>query len=150
MIRVSTQYKYNLLGGYGGGFAGMFADAVIRVYSGAMPDSADNAPAGTYLGYITRDGLLVAAGHGLHFDLSLSAYVTQTLGEVWKLTGIAPGTAGWCRLSAVNDPAVLSPTTPRVDFQVNPADGVGFLISDPGISTGLVRDVPFFNYSIPG
>jgi hypothetical protein len=127
-----------------------FDDAMFRIYSGAAPTSADLAPTGTYLGYITRDGLAPGPGHGLTFIASEGGFLSSVIGEVWKLIGIASGTAGYARLSAYNDAPVDSPTTPRIDFGVNNPDNNGFILPSAAIFPGLSRDVTGFFYTIPG
>jgi len=146
MLRLSTQAKLIQLTP----FPTTYGDAVIRVYSGDPPVTADQAPTGTYLGYITRDGLSPTAGHGLHFIVRPDAIVTRTDGEVWTLIGLATGIAGWGRLAAFNDPPIFQPGAARIDFEVRPDDGIGLYLSNPNIHVGLSADVPFFNYSIPG
>lgn len=148
MLRLSTQAKVDRLGGVA--FADTYADAVIRIYTGPIPTSADNAPQGSYIGYVTRDGLSPAIGHGFTFIERPDGIVTRTDGQVWTLIGTATGTAGWGRLARITDPPIFQPNSPRIDFEVNPSDGVGLYLTNPDIHVGLSRDVPFFNYYIPG
>lgn len=148
MLRVSTGYVVKLLGGTGG-FVQQFEDAVIRVYTGPIPASADAPPSGAYIAAVTRDGLPVAFGHGLSFQVMPNGYVLPALGLSMILQGLAAGIGGWCRLSAVDDEPTLTITRSRIDFEINPLDGVGFRISDATIGTGTSRVVDPFNYTIP-
>lgn len=146
MLRLSTAVKVAWLSAW----PTLFNDAVIRIYSGVIPSSADQPPQGSYIGAITRDGLSPAPGHGLNFIVRPDGIVTRTDGEVWTLTGVATGTAGWGRLAAVGDPPIFQPGSARIDFQVNPSDGNGLLVTNPALAAGLTQDVPYFNYQIPG
>jgi hypothetical protein len=146
MIRASTGYVYEsmLL------WSSLFDDAVFRIYTGAPPASADLAPTGTYIGYITRDGLTPIAGHGLNFDVSTNGYVSKRAGTTWKMVGVGTGLPGYGRLSVYSDPPVDSPTAKRYDFQVNGPDNIGIILP-PGVSLipGLVREQPGFFFTIP-
>ena len=144
MIRCSTGYVVEQMTR----FAELFNDAMFRIYTGPPPATSDRAPTGTYLGYITRDGLLPGAGHGLSFDVAPNGYVQKPPTENWQLIGKASGIAGYGRLSAYNDAPEDSPSAYRIDFEVNPDDGNGILIASPNIINGLVRDQPGFYFTI--
>jgi hypothetical protein len=145
-LRVSTGLKFPLMEV----LAERFYDAMFRLYSGEPPASADLAPTGTYLGYITRDGLTPGPGHGITLVTSQNGYVTAMPGETWKLIGVGTGNAGYARLSSYSDAPVDSPTTPRIDFGVNDTDNNGILLPSVAIIPGLSRDVTGFFYTIPG
>jgi hypothetical protein len=115
-----------------------------------MPTGADQAPTGTYIGVITREGLPPNASSGLSFIVDANGVVMRSTGEIWTLRGIGSGVAAWGRLSPWNDLPEFNPEIPRIDFEINADDGVGLWIANPSISVGLAQDVPFFNYYIPG
>lgn len=130
-------------------FADNFPDAVIRVYSGPQPANSDMAPTGTLLANITRNGLPVYPGNGFTFLVSPTGFVTRGIGEIWTLKGADAGVAGYCRLAAITDPPIFSSSAFRMDFDCNPDDGIGLLLTDPNITATLTRDVPYFLYGVP-
>jgi len=84
------------------GLRGLMKAGVIRVYSGAQPASANDAPTGTLLGSITKDGGAFVEGVATN-GLTLGAPVGRTVSkstDVWKFTGVAAGTMGWFRFQA--------------------------------------------------
>lgn len=146
MLRISTAVKAAFLNS----FPALFDGSVIRVYSGPIPASANAAPTGTLLAVITRNGGPVNSANGLHFMTDANGVVMRTTGEVWTLTGLASGLAGWCRLSQWNDTPIFLPAAARLDFEVGAADGIGFWLANRTMASGITQDVPYFNYSIPG
>ena len=108
------------------GLKGLLDNGVIRVYSGAQPASADAAPTGTLLGSITKDGASYTEGvvtNGLVLAAPSGRSVSKS-SDVWKLTGVASGTAGYGRYQslAVDDDSV-STTLVRVDFSIGITSG---------------------------
>ena len=108
------------------GLRGLLKNGVIRVYSGAQPASPNDAPTGTLLGSVTKDGAAFVEGVATN-GLTLGAPVGRTVSkstDVWKFTGVAAGTMGWFRFqaNAVDDDS-SSTTLVRVDGSVGITSG---------------------------
>lgn len=119
MIRLSTGAINALLST--GSFKTVFANAVLCVYSGTQPATADAAETGSLLATVTVDaGAFVpgAATNGLNFDAADGKRIAKAAAETWKGIYGASGTMGWFRLYA-NDKATGDSTTGvRVDGSI--------------------------------
>lgn len=124
MATVSTGLASRLLDGQR--FADIMFNGRIEVRTGAPPITADDAPSGTVLGYITRDGLPWTAGAptgGLQWSPN-GRYLESQPGHRWVLTGVATGVAGHFRLVGnAPDDGDLSATAPRLDGSISLAGG---------------------------
>lgn len=109
------------------GLRGLFKDGKIDCYSGAQPASADDAPTGTLLGSITKDGGAFshgAATNGIEFGAPSGKTVSKSGSETWKFTGVAAGTIGYGRFKAnATDNDSSSTTLPRIDFSIGITSG---------------------------
>lgn len=112
------------------GVDAVFNSGVLRLYSGAQPADADDAPSGTLLaeGALGADAFAAAAAHtsagtkSSRKQLNASATLTGQSGAG------AGTTAGWGRLSDSSDAGGSSSTEPRIDFAVvqsKPVSGSG-------------------------
>ncbi len=83
----------------------------IRLYSGAMPASADEA-----IGGATLIGTYKAAGaNPLNFESSsVAGVLSKASSEVWSGTTVAAGTATWFRHVLPADDGTASSTAPRI------------------------------------
>lgn len=139
-VLLSTGYCAAIFGPQA--FENIFLDGCIEIYSGAQPANADMAPTGTLLGRITRDGLPWTPGSpqgGLQFIRS-GRYVLKPSSHTWVLSGLAAGTAGWCRLRTNNgDLNNLDLNTPRIDGAVGleGADATQLYLQSVTMSPGL-------------
>lgn len=91
---------------------------VIEIYSGPQPVAANDAPTGTLLGVVTKDGAPWTAGsptNGLTFKPAVNGLLEKS-DDQWRFTGIAKGTAGYWRAkgNALDDGSV-SDDLPRMD-----------------------------------
>ena len=113
-VKLSTGFRNALLNNQG--FSEIFSAGVIAMYSGAQPASADDAPTGTLLGYITKDGAAFVPGsptNGLNWGAAAGGVIGKNT-DNWRLTGAAAGTAGWFRLMGNAADNGLASTTLRV------------------------------------
>lgn len=149
-IRLSTGAR-TAMAGTGGGFATIFANGVIEVYTGAQPSSADAAPTGTLLGTVTKASGAFTPGsatNGLTFAAAAAGAVTKST-DVWSMLGIAAGTAGWFRLKAnAVDAGGVSTSAIRMDGSVASVGGDATL-SNLSITVGGPVTVDSFSFSIP-
>jgi len=131
-VRYSTGTLNALLGEAGveagaNGLKGIFKDAIIEIYSGGQPASADAAATGTKLGQVTLgSGAFVegTATNGLEFDPPTGGELTKAVAELWQFKGLAAGVAGWFRLraNAIDDEA-QSIVLPRIDGNIGTTAG---------------------------
>ena len=121
MIKLSTGLVSNVLG-YNG-ITAMMNRGVIHVYTGEQPASANAAPTGIKLGYISRGGLPFVPNQGTN-GLIITQRLNGSLADdgEWYLTGLVTGAAGWWRFKWVNnDPDTDSSYYPRLDGDVSEA-----------------------------
>jgi hypothetical protein len=107
---------------------------VLRIYTGAQPADADDAPTGTLLVSITLADPAFGAS---------SAGVAQLAGTPRSGTAVASGTAGWFRIVDSNGVTV-------VDGSVTATGGGGDLeLDNTNIATGQQVSVSALSLSIP-
>lgn len=148
-VKLSTGFRNTLLNNQG--FSEIFSAGVIAVYSGAQPASADDAPTGTLLGYITKDGAAFVPGsptNGLNWGAAAGGVIGKNT-DNWRLTGAAAGTAGWFRLMGnAADNGLASTTLPRIDGAVATSGG-DINLTSLSIGIGSVTTIDTFTYAIP-
>jgi hypothetical protein len=149
-VKLSTGARNALAGATG--FGATFEAGVLFVYSGPQPLSADNAPSGTLLGIVTRDGGTFAFGspeNGLSFGTPASGTVAKKAADNWKFSGIARGTAGWFRLMGnASDGLGQSATAPRMDGSVG-VSGADLNLSNIAVEVGAPHTIDVFQFTIP-
>tara|TARA_R110002049_G_scaffold239404_9_gene412595 strand:+ start:1601 stop:2044 length:444 start_codon:yes stop_codon:yes gene_type:complete len=95
-IRFSAGLRTAVLSDYGIG--AMMNYGTIEVYSGEQPASASLAPSGTLLARITNDGDTFQPGTTVGaLQLEMSADGSLVKSGVWRMKGVAAGTASWWR-----------------------------------------------------
>jgi hypothetical protein len=131
-VNVSTGLAQALLSDFG--ILSYLDFGIIEIRTGPPPDSADDAPTGTLLGRVTRDGLPFVEGTG---TAGLRADVTSVRGQLrdngdWLLTVVANGLAGWWRWRwyPVDDQST-STYLPRIDGAV----GDSLILANPNLTT---------------
>lgn len=152
-VNCSTGFRARILGP--GSFESIFNYGCIEIRSGTQPPSADAPASGTLVARITVDGLAWNAGsnaNGLRF--TRDGHVARNdASQVWRLTGIAAGTAGWCRLLAnAPDDGEHSMTLPRVDGAIGLLDAAGdFQMRLPtlAITPSTVIPIPSWWFLLP-
>lgn len=149
-IRLSTGARTGMAG-TGGGFATLFANGVIEVYSGSQPTTADSAVTGTLLGTVTKDAGAFTPGsptNGLTFATAASGSVSKST-DNWQMNGVAAGTAGWFRLKAnAADAGGSSTTAIRMDGSIASIGGDATL-SNLSITVGGPVTIDTFAFTIP-
>lgn len=150
---VSTGFLNALFGGQS--FKEIFDYGSIEIRSGAQPATADAAATGTLLARVTKDGGLWVAGshtNGLKFTL-VQRYMIADASQVWRIAGIAAGTAGWFRLVAnPYDDGLASLDAPRIDGAIalvgDPVNAQMYL-HDLAITDATSRPFTGWTFSIP-
>lgn len=138
-IRMSTGLKNAVL--FSSPLITALSFGVIEVYSGSQPASANDAPTGTLLGHITRDGLAWTEGNtqgGLTFTAVPSfSYLVKPSSQTWTLTVSAGGTAGWWRFRSNADSSVCMHGSVTDPYQE-------LFIGNPVVSVGQTRTIESF------
>lgn len=149
-LRVSTKFKELLIGPTA--FESIFNGGRILVYSGTQPVNADLAAEGTLLGQITNEGQAWTPGGsagGLQFSRS-GAWVTQGVGQDWRLVVSASGTAGWFRLVGPdNDAGGTTYAVPRIDGVVGSNGATELTLDSTALTAGQSITVQQFLYTLP-
>jgi len=146
MIRLSSGLRRSMITSHG--LQAMMNYGRIYLYTGQQPASANDAPSGTLLGYISNNGDAPVPGTttgGLILVQGFDAGTLEKFGT-WTLKGIAQGTVGWWRFVwNASDSGSVSQTNPRIDGSY----GDSFVMSDPFISVGQSTDIASFIISFP-
>lgn len=149
-LQVSTEFKRRILGPES--FGQIFNGGAIAIYSGTQPDTADDAVAGTLLGYVTNNGEAWNAGsvvNGLQYSQA-GAFWNKSPGQVWRISPVADGTAGWFRvLPVAPDAGDASLLHARIDGTIN-ASGVNaqMRLLNTSLVIGSLVEINDFWYSI--
>ena len=146
-IRFSTGVRNGLAQGLG--FAGLFNDGCISIYSGSQPSTADTAPTGTLLGTIS-----ISSG-AITKETQASGTITLTGGST-SVTAVTVGTFNIIpdgavlydtsttitatALAAINRNGIYSATSSGAVVTIKPRPGVGaahngYVVSSTGSVT---------------
>lgn len=144
-VRLSSGLANYMAGN--GSLAGAFADAVIDLYTGAQPASADAAATGTLLGTLTNNGTANA-------PIPIGASAT-TAGAVGTASGVTPscvavdtGTAGWFRVRKVDDTPGATTAAVRLDGTIA-ASGAELNMTNRSVTTGGTISLAAISIVIP-
>lgn len=145
-LRLSTGLRDAINnGGTNGGIKGALRLGFINIYSGPQPLTADAAATGTLLGTVSVN----ASGTGLTFDASVAGVISKAAAEVWKMVGLANGTAGWMRFwPAGGNPANTSTTEARLDASIGNS-GADLNLTNLSIAVGVPTTIDSFAYTTP-
>lgn len=123
----------------GGSYTDVFRNAILDLYTGTQPATADAAETGTKLCSITLASGDFTAGsptNGINFGNELDGTLRIRAGETWSGDGIADGTAGWARLYANDYVTGASTTAERWDYAVG-TSGAQINLSTTTVETGV-------------
>ena len=132
------------------GFKDIFANNVIRVYSGAAPANADAVETGVLLLKLTKSSGAVTPGtltNGNNFD-AIAAGVLAKDANVWSGVGLADGTAGYFRLFDNGEITGASSTSRRCQGTCG-TSGTDFVLSSTTIVTSATVTLDTFNVTQP-
>jgi len=118
----------------------------IRLYSGTMPTSANDAmPAGaSLLCTVTVDD----TGTGITFETGSAGTLLKNTSEVWEGTVANTGEAAWFRIVAPADVDDSSTTAVRLQGSVAAA-GADMQITDPSLVAGEPQRVDYLSVVMP-
>lgn len=154
-VRVSTGFREALLQNIRDD---ILDGAVLRLFSGSMPTSADAAENGDLLAEITVDGGSFNPGsqtNGLDFDVISSAAdgskttLAKPTATTWKGTAVRAGTIGYGRLYANSRTAGSSTSAVRLDGNVSTVSGAAFVVNSVTTKVGVEVTVSEFNLIWP-
>lgn len=147
-IRFSTGLKNALLDT--SSLDTLLNDGTIRIYSGAVPASADATLASAVLlNQYTDAGAALGAGTGLDFE---AAAVAGALGkltaQVWQGDAVATGTASFFRFVQQADTGGAVPAEIRIQGTVG---GVGaeLFVASTSFSISTTYTIDYFSIAIP-
>ena len=112
-----------------------YDDMELRIYSGAMPASADAA-----IGAATLLCIFTNGGAGITFDNAVAGQLTKPVDEVWSGVAAASGTATFGRFVQGTDAGAESLTAVRLQGN---AGNIGAFINldNPVMVAGAVQTV---------
>jgi len=134
----------------GGSFRDIFKNAVLEIYSGTQPATADTAESGTKLLRITVSSGAFVGGSptsGLQFGAPASGVISKNA-DVWSGVGLANGTAGWWRLYGNAYTTGLSTTAIRIDGSCATSGG-DLNMASLAVTTGATTTIDSFAVTQP-
>jgi hypothetical protein len=118
----------------------------LAIYSGPQPLSANTGATGTLLGKVTKNG---DGTTGLTFDAPTLNVMHKAAAEVWQFTGLANGTAGYCRFyPAAGTPTGTSSAETRIDMAIA-SSGSDCTLSNIAIVTGAPNSIDVYQLTMP-
>ena len=120
--------------------------AVLRIYTGAEPATADAAVTGTLLAEFTVSG----GGTGLSLGPSASGGVLSKAAETWQDSSCNnSGTAGYARLVVLaSDTGALSTSERRLQLSVGLA-GADLNLETLTFTAAASRTIDYFSVALP-
>lgn len=118
---------------------------VIKLYSGTVPASADEA--------LSANAVLLATisvsdgGTGLTFATPAGGQVTKNTSEVWSGTVVANGVASFFRMEDPADSGAASNTAIRIQGTIG-LDGADMNFGTTALVTGNLRQINVFVISV--
>lgn len=141
-LKVSTGARNKLLDT--GSLKTTFNLGKIRIFSGAVPATADAAETGTLLCVISNAGTAT----GLTLGTAASGSIPKTPAEVWNGVNVASGTATYFRYVAAGDTAALSTTEARLQGAIATA-GTDLNLSSINLTTGATQSIDAASITLP-
>lgn len=122
------------------------AAGFIRIFSGAVPATADAAETGTLLCIIS----IASGGTGINFDPAgaASGVIAKNPGEVWSGVNVATNTATYYRHVGAADTAALSTTEPRIQGAVGVV-GSELNLSSVALVSAATQTIDFYSVALP-
>ncbi|MDH1012313.1 hypothetical protein N5C80_26575 [Pseudomonas nicosulfuronedens] len=143
-LKFSTGLRAGLL--VTGPLRTLLAGGEIRLYSGPVPASVDNALGGSNILLCT---IKTSAGAGLTFEATApGGTVTKTLAELWQGEVVAAGSATFYRHVLASDTGVASTTAVRVQGNVAIA-GADMVLSNTALTVGAIQKLEAYSITLP-
>ena len=135
----------------GGCFSDLFKHAVMRLYTGTQPTTADDAETGTLLLTVSQSSATFSAGayaNGLNMGNVGTGVLAKETGDVWSGVGVATGTAGWARFYDNSLTTGESTTAIRFDMSVA-TSGAQVKMANTSVVTGATSTVDSVSITFP-
>lgn len=118
----------------------------IKIYSGAVPTSADEAIAAgnTLLCTISVN----STGTGITMASPASGVITKNTSEAWSGVNAASGAASFFRHVGSTDDGTLSTTQPRIQGTVGLA-GADLNLSSVALVSGATQTIDYYTIALP-
>lgn len=156
-VKISTGCRLSILND----LKTALTDAVVRVYSGSQPTSADaDEGSGDLLAEITLDGGAFTGGvatNGLDWgtvahessgSVKILSYLPKD-SNTWKGTALEDGTLGWARIYANAYTTGASEVAVRIDGSISTATGADFVATKSSVVTGEEVVITQCNLRLP-
>jgi hypothetical protein len=145
-IKTSTALRRHML--VDGAFIAALDGGRLRIFSGAVPATADAAETGTLLAELTVGG---DGATGLTFDAAAATTsIAKTTGESWGEDSIlASGTASYYRFVADGDSGGVSTTEARVQGTAGGLGGEDLFLIEPDLVAGQPFVLEFYRIAFP-
>ena len=125
--------------------AAALANGKIEIYSGPPTASADEAPTGTLLCRVTKNG----DGSPLTMPgPSVGGLIRKPVGDVWRGTVLATGVAAYYRYVTSTDGANPSTSDCRMQGRVGEVDAE-LILSNVNLVAGATQDIKDFTFVVP-
>ena len=128
-------------------FADMMKGALLRIYSGTQPSTADLAETGTLLIEITINAGVFASGNGLVFEDRAGGVIGKKASDVWSGTGLAAANMGWWRLYDSSVSTGASTTAIRCDGSIG-LSGANMNVSNLAVTVGVLSTLNDFTVTL--
>ena len=141
IIQLSSSAVNCAMGTYGLKFALEDGEMELRIYSGTIPASANDAIGGATLLAVIRNG-----ASGLTWESTLvNGQLTKNASETWSGVALATATATWGRFVTVaDDGSAITDTTavafPRIQGDVSTV-GAFINLDNPAMTSGAVQTI---------
>jgi len=117
----------------------------IRIFSGAIPDSADDSETGTLLCIISQS----SSGAGLSFAATAAnGMLVKESAETWTGVNVAAGEATYYRFVGPNDTGAASVYEARIQGTVG-INGSDLNLSSTALALGATQTVDYYSIALP-
>jgi hypothetical protein len=121
----------------------ILAGGSIKIYSGAVPATADAAVSGTLLVTILN------GGSGINLDTAAAGgIINKASAETWSSTVASGGTATYYRHVASGDTGALSTTEARIQGTIATV-GADLNLSSTTLTGGATQAIDYYSVTVP-
>lgn len=143
MFKMSTGLRNKMLGE--DSFKAIMAGAVLRIYAGTVPATADAAVGGaTLLSVISDD----ASGDPLAFDDPVGDTIAKDPAQTWRGVNAASGTAAFWRLEDAADDGSASTSAARIQGLCGNV-GSDMNLADLTLTATASQSIDYFYFTLP-
>lgn len=152
-FRLSTGLRNKLLGdgSTDKDFKNLFANGILKIFSGSQPADADTTESGTLLCTITLASGAFTGGvstNGINFGTASAGAIAKAAAETWSGVVASTGTAGWFRFYANDATTGASTTAARFDGAIA-TSGAELNMSSTSLTSGATTTITSFSVTFP-